>query len=100
MNPTDTIESLRAEPVCECGHPKSGHFNGRGMCECMGLRGHTSVCACRRFKKDKQAFSRTSEEGKGITSEKLEQAMDESLKQVSARNRPYLKELGLTGEQP
>jgi hypothetical protein len=34
---------------CHCGHPKSDHYNGTGMCE-HEIGGYLGPCSCRKFK--------------------------------------------------
>lgn len=36
------------EQMCDCGHRRSKHHHGRGLCESM--RGSGFTCSCRRFK--------------------------------------------------
>lgn len=45
LNP---IQHPKDEKLCKCGHGKSYHHNGRGLCE-----GHTGrgMCDCSRFRK-------------------------------------------------
>lgn len=38
--------------ICICGHYRSLHYNGRGMCDGNGM-GYSLSCSCRKFKKIK-----------------------------------------------
>ncbi len=47
------------EKVCECGHIKSSHSGGRGMCNALLASGyHCPVCRCTTFRARTPQFQR------------------------------------------